>query len=86
MDGVREVAEWKFDKVLLQSLRLCHRGWLVVELRGGLLRCPGQDLPWKEELLPGGFLCQRGEGTLEQEPSASWITRLRGSGLLGVRR
>ena len=80
MDGVWEVFGWKFDKVLLQSHRHCHRGWLVVELRGGLLRCPGQDLPWKEELL----LLE--EGVLEQEPSASWITHLRGSGLLGVRR
>ena len=79
MDGVREVVEWKFDKVLLQSHRHCHRGWLVVELRGGLLRCPGQDLPWKEELLPGG-------GMLEQEPSVSWITHLRENGLLGVCR
>ena len=78
MDGVREVAEWKFDKVLLQSLRLCHRGWLVVELRGGPLRCPGQGLHWKEDLLPGG--------TLEQEASVSWRTRLRGSELLGVSR
>ena len=83
MDGVREVFGWKFDKVLLQSHRHCHRGWLVVrgswlvvELRGGLLRCPGQDLLWREELLPGGFLFQRGEGLLEQEPSASWITHL----------
>ena len=80
MDGVREVVEWKFDKVLLQSLRLCHRGWLVVELRGGLLRCPGQDLPWREGLLLPE------EGGLEQESSVSWITHLRGSGLLGVRR